>query len=231
MFFNIPKAVSKGFELETVWQPIDNLQILFNYSYLNARITKADGLIDPVDPAALDPKATPDATVCTAATCVADIYTVGLPGGGFQRGQNLRGDHLPNAPTNKFAVNVNYTFHLDAGTLTPTVSYVWRDAQYGSIFDRSYDRAPSWDQVDARLTFKAANGKFTVIGYVKNVFNTIGYDNGALGQRQAGTTDQYPYLLLPHVNLTARNFVQGISTTYEINPPRLYGIELQYKFF
>ncbi|HEY5107935.1 MAG TPA: TonB-dependent receptor [Caulobacteraceae bacterium] len=228
VFFNVPKAVSEGVELEAVWQPVDNLQILFDYSYLDAHITQADGLIDPSDPAALDPRATPDATVCTAATCAADIYTVGLPNGGFQRGQNLKGDHLPNSPKNKFALNVNYTIHLEAGTLTPTVSYVWRDAQYGSIFDRADSRAPSWDQVDARLTFKSANGKYTLIGYVKNIFNTIGYDNGAIGYRKAGTSDPSGF---PYYSTTGVNFVQGNSTTYEINPPRLYGIELQYKFF
>ena len=39
-FVNLPKARNYGFELETVWQPIDRLQILANYSYLNAEIRK-----------------------------------------------------------------------------------------------------------------------------------------------------------------------------------------------
>ncbi|MEO8114085.1 MAG: TonB-dependent receptor, partial [Phenylobacterium sp.] len=36
IFLNVPKAVSQGFELETIWSPIDNLQVLFNYAYLDA---------------------------------------------------------------------------------------------------------------------------------------------------------------------------------------------------
>ncbi|HYE44351.1 MAG TPA: TonB-dependent receptor, partial [Caulobacter sp.] len=118
-FENIPKSISQGVELELTWQPIDNLQILFSYSYLDTEIRKGQA-IDIVDPAALDPDAQPllsaaqcQAAVGTANPCPADIYTVGMPNGGFQRFQSLKGNRLPNAPKHKVALNVNYTWEFE----------------------------------------------------------------------------------------------------------------------
>ncbi len=179
IFYNIPKSVTQGVELETIWQPIDHLQILFNYSYLDAHVKEARGVVDPADPAALNPAARPVVTqaqclaaVGTASACSADIFTTGLPNGGFQRGQDLHGYNLPNAPKNKISVNVNYTWELPHGSLTPSVSYVWRDKQYGSIFNRPYYEAPSYDQWDLRATWKSEDKKYSIVGFVRNVGNS-----------------------------------------------------------
>ena len=104
----------------------------------------------------------------------------------FQRFQNLKGNQLPNAPKNKLALNVNYTIETDSGDFNLSGSYIWRDNQYGTLFSRSYNQSPAWDQVDARVTWDAPNGKTRVIAYVKNLFDDIGYDAGAVGYRFAG---------------------------------------------
>ena len=279
ILFNVPRAISQGIELETTWQPIDNLQILFNYAYLDAHIT--NGLaIDPADPAAVAPGARPTvaASSClftgyinpaTGApfsgtnACATDVFSspflstngafhrasdptvpctgVGAPfadcvtnvtggsatpnaNGGFQRFQDLSGNNLPNSAKHRFTINANYTWRMDKGNLTGSVTYVWRGAQYGSIFNRTYYRAPSYSQVDGRLTWTAANDKYTVILFAKNVFNTLGYANGATAGRYAGAVDG-------QTAATRFNEVQGIASTYELTPPRTYGIELHYKFF
>ena len=216
VFFNVPKAVSQGFELETTWQPIEHLQILFNYSYLDAHIDSATGVVDPADPTAAQPGASPSSPggTCAAnpnASC--DVFT-----GNIQRGQNLSGYNLPNSPKNKVALNANYTFVLDAGTITTSATYVWRDEQYGSVFNRSYYKAPSYDQVDLRASWNSASKKYTVVGFVRNVFDDIGYQGGAAATRLAGFNGATPVL-------------QGIESTYTITPPRTYGVELQYRFF
>lgn len=222
IFYNVPEAISQGFELETIWQPIDNLQILFNYSYLDAHVTKSNGVIDPADPAALDKDAKP-----TVTTTAADIYTVGQPNGGFQRGQNLEGNPLPNAPKNKVALNVNYTIETASmGSFTPSVSYSWRDEQYGSIFERDYYKSPSWDQWDARVTWVVPGEKLKVIVWGKNLADTIGYEGGAGAGRRAGSIYQNPLLGQPQLNVT-----QGVTSTYPLTAPRTFGVELQYKFF
>ncbi|HEY2753301.1 TonB-dependent receptor [Phenylobacterium sp.] len=219
-FLNIPKSVSQGVELEATWQPIDHLQFLFNYSYLDAHVEEGSA-VDIADPAALAPGAKP--LPCPAIGCAADIYTVGIPGGGLQRFQNLSGNRLPNSPKNKVAFNVNYTWPLEHGSLAASASYIWRDVQYGTLFTRPYNEAPSWDQVDARLTWTSKDSKTKVIAYVKNMFDRLGYDAGATGYRFAGTTND--------ASGVGTNVIQGVFKNYSVTPPRTYGVELQYRFF
>ena len=224
VFFNIPKSVSQGFELESIWQPIDHLQVLFNYSYLDAHIKKGSGVVDPADPTAVAPGAKPTAAggTCTAAQAGCDVFT-----GTFSRGQDLSGGNLPNAPKNKVAVNVNYTLDFQPGSLIGSVSYIWRDKQYGSIFNRSYYQAPSYSQVDARVTWKDKDNKYSVIAFVKNIFDDLGYEGGATASRRAGFVPAYTQGL-PGIGPVPVN--QGIASTYFLTPPRTYGLELQYRF-
>jgi iron complex outermembrane receptor protein len=145
-----------------------------------------------------------------------------------QRGQNLSGNNLPNAPKNKVAVNVNYTWELPTGSLTGGASYIWRDKQYGSLFNRPYYEAPSWDQVDLRLTYADKDKKYKIIGFVKNVGDTFGYEAGTTASRRAGFVPAYT---LGRAGVAPTPVLQGIASTYTLTPPRTYGIEFQYRFF
>jgi iron complex outermembrane receptor protein len=154
---------------------------------------------------------------------VTDIYT-----GMLQRYQSLAGNRLPNAPRNKIALNVNYSLFFTPGTLNISGSYIWRDTQEGTLFTRSYNTAPAWDQFDARLTWTATGGRYKIILFGKNLFNTIGYDAGAYGTRYAGVN------VLPSATgffQTPTVEPQGVGSTYSVTPPRTYGIEIDYKFF
>ncbi|MDE2487850.1 MAG: TonB-dependent receptor [Alphaproteobacteria bacterium] len=245
-FYNVPKSQSAGFEFEGIWQPIDNLQIIASYSFNDTRIK--DGFAeDLTDPTAMQPGAKPIHTIaqCQAGgaavvgDCVADPNTAGLPNGGFQRVQSLSGNDLPNAPRNKFAIAGNYTWHMgNAGSLTATLSYAWRDKAYGDIFSRWYNEAPSWDQWDARALWTSDTGKYEVIAWIKNIFNKTGYDQGATSQLLNGAVSAVYAANLP-AGLSCSpviaggvvNCIQGIQKTYYTTPPRTYGIELRYKFF
>ena len=217
VFLNVPKAVSYGVELESIWSPIDHLQISLTYAYDDAHIKELRNVVDPADPTGIAPGAKPIGalTTCAAApTQVCDIYT-----GNVVRGQDLSGNQLPQSTKNKVAVNATYTWVFEKGSLTPSVSYIWRDKQFGSIFERFYNEAPSWSQVDARVTWKDQDNKYSVIAYVKNLFDDVGYDGGASGARIAGFTPG------------AGNIVQpGFNVTYPLTPPRTYGVEFQYRF-
>jgi iron complex outermembrane receptor protein len=262
-FFNVPSSISQGVELETVVSPVENLQLMFNYSYLDAHITRGSAA-DPADPNGTAAGASPLYTdaQCAAsygpgigdtlaplpgALCTRDVYTVGTaPGGvGWNKPQNLAGNRLPNSPKNKVAVNVLYSIDTDIGIFQPSVSYVWRDVQYGTLFTRSYNAAPSWDQWDARVRYTSEDDKYEVIFYGKNIFNKIGYDNGAYGTRLAGTVN-VPSAACAPSPVCEVNFVQGVNgpagygavrgatngvvSTYSVTPPALWGIELHYKF-
>ena len=100
------------------------------------------------------------------------------------------------------------------GTVALSGSYAWRGAAYSGIFQRDYNKAPGWDQVDLRATWRSPNERYAVVGYVRNVFDTVGYSAAIEG------TATYNRSTLP----SARNGV------FELTPPRTYGLELRYRF-
>jgi iron complex outermembrane receptor protein len=192
---NIPEARSDGVEVEATWQPSKALQFIFSYGFDDTRIINSGCIVDTYgDPTATHLGATPG-------NCPT------LPGG--DRGQNLDGEQLLNAPKNKLALNGNYTFFFEPGSLSLSATYAWRDQQYGSLFNRPWNLAPSWDQVDLRAEFRSANGHYSIIAYGKNIFDTAGYQAGSNGVLQA----------------SGDYIKQSV-----LNPPALYGIEVQYRF-
>ena len=241
-FLNVPKSISKGIELETLWAPIDNLQVVFNYSYNDAYVKDLSGVFDPDDPLALAPGAKP-LTALTSCTGTGSTVTATNPRpsplcdvntGFVQRPQDLSGNSLPQAAKNKVAVNVSYTWDIGSGSLTPSVSYIWRDKEYSGIFERDTNASKAWDQVDARVLWRGPDSRYTIIGYVKNVFDELGYAGGAGGARvsgtyAAGTPGVTPGLPGP-IPGTTFGVQNGPRFTYALTPPRTYGIELQYRF-
>ncbi|WP_293370344.1 TonB-dependent receptor [Phenylobacterium sp.] len=253
LFLNVPKSYSYGVEFESTWAPIDNLKILFNYSWNPTGIKSLTNIVDPQDPEALQPGATPINPVVQTCTGTGSTPTAANPNpnplcdvttGLVQRPQNLKGNVLPSQPENKVAINILYTFDFAPGSLSPSVSYVWRDKEYASIFKRDYDASPSWDQVDARVTWKDKDNKYSIIAYVKNMFDTLGYDSAASGTRNTGV---YPLATVAasggaitpglasvpglSVNGVATGFGPGgITHNYLLTPPRTFGVEFQYRF-
>jgi iron complex outermembrane receptor protein len=134
--------------------------------------------------------------------------------------QTVKGNQLPNAPRNKIALNGNYTFVFDPGTLTLSATAIWRDEQYGAIFKEPYDVAPSWSQVDLRAVWKAPDDKYEIILYGRNVFNTEGHEAAAAGG-----------VISTSSNVTGASTAYSQYNLYGINPPATYGIEVHYKFF
>ncbi|MBI1406222.1 MAG: TonB-dependent receptor [Caulobacter sp.] len=191
-FINIDKARSLGFELEANWAPTDDLQFLLSYAWLDATIRDSCCFVDESDPLAADAGANP----------------IGPLVGGRQP-QKLDGNRLPSSPRNKIALNGRYSWHFAPGDLTASVSYIWRDETWYSVFTTDRFRADSFDQVDARLTFTDADNRFTVIGFVRNAFDEQGYD-GVASANGTGAT--------------------GFGRIVSFTPPRTYGVELQYRF-
>jgi iron complex outermembrane receptor protein len=131
---------------------------------------------------------------------------------------SIVGNDLPQAPEHKVAINGTYTIEMDPGSLTLGATYLYRSKSYANVFTREYNSAPSWDQVDLRALWSPSGNKYTVIAYVKNVFNTDGYAAAvAASQRNNSAT------------VPSDRFPNG-ARVYELTPPRLYGVELQYRF-
>jgi iron complex outermembrane recepter protein len=190
-FLNIKQSRSDGFELETIWTPIDHLQLLVSYSF---------------DDTAFE-------TACNTTTHVNCYFDTVNPNLGFQ---SIKGDELPNAPKNKVSFNANYTIVFDAGDLTFSGTYLWRDKQYGAIFGQSYWTSPSWDQTDLRAVWRGRGDRYEIIAFGRNVFNSAGYPSGG------GAYD---------VGNASTPTVYSIEKAYTTNPPAVYGMEFHYKFF
>ncbi|MDZ4370285.1 MAG: TonB-dependent receptor [Phenylobacterium sp.] len=128
------------------------------------------------------------------------------------------GNALPQAPEHKFAVNGLYTFQLEPGNFTLGATYLYRSKSYANVFERPYNSAPSWDQVDLRAIWAPEGGKYTILAYVKNVLNDDGYA-AAVAASQRNNNPAVP----------SDRFANG-AQVYELTPPRIYGVELQYRF-
>jgi iron complex outermembrane receptor protein len=128
------------------------------------------------------------------------------------------GNRLPQAPKHKIALNGAYTFEMEPGALTLGATYLYRSEAYANVFTREYNKAPSWDQVDLRAYWAPTGGKYTVIAYVRNVFDTAGYDAAVAGSNRNNSA-----------TVASDRFLTG-AQNLELTPPRTYGVELQYRF-
>ncbi len=213
-FLNIPKAVSAGFEVTALWTPVPRLNFSLTYGFDHTEIkTDCPTFSGTVLPPGYEDRCFFDVADPFAAAKGAKPRGSLGPGQVFQ---SVKGDPLPNSPENKVAFNTNYTFYFDPGSLTLSGTYTWRDNAVLSVFDRrQYDYAPSWSQVDLRATWAARGDRYEVVAYVKNLFDTTGYNSAAQGF----------YNALPQGGAGP-----AYTAAYDLTPPRLFGAELHYKF-
>ena len=198
--YNMPLVRNIGAEIEGAWRPIPRLELGLNYAFLKATIANAGNCVeDIVDPQAQLPHA--NTSGCAQ-----------VPGSGVVV-QNIRGQTVPQAPRNTVSLNAIYTLDFAPGALSLAGSAIWKDVAYGSVFNRDYDKSPSYATLNLRAIWAGINGHYNVIAYCNNVTNTLSQDS-AVGQLQAGGTPGTPAIITSQVSL---------------NPPRIFGLELQYR--
>jgi iron complex outermembrane receptor protein len=219
-FVNVPSAENYGLELEATWQPIDNLQILANYSYLNAKIKEGVFTPDPDDPLALLPGAVIAPASAQAANACIPGRTPPACSLLVNVNQDISGARLPSSTPHRFTVNVNYTWEFDPGSLSVSTNYVWRDATYYSVFNRYYNRAKSYGTTDFRTVFREKDDRYAIIGSIKNVFDQRG-SAGVSGTRISNNQ------VANNVNNPLFNTV---NQTVSYILPRTYSVEFQYRF-
>ncbi|HEU4959754.1 MAG TPA: TonB-dependent receptor [Sphingomonas sp.] len=120
---------------------------------------------------------------------------------------NIRGNHLPQAPTYKFAVGAQYTFHLGDMTLVPRADLNYTGNSYASIFNNQIDRLQGYEVVNAQITLNGADDRWYIRGFVKNLTN----NEAITGQY---VTDQS----------------SGLFTNAFTIEPRQYGAAIGFKF-
>jgi len=215
---NVPEVETTGFELESIWRPIDDLTLRFTYAYLNPEITKS-GFYNNSD--------VPTTVPTTDPTYINPI-------------QSLVGNVLPQSPANKIAVNATYRFNFEDGSaLTPSLSYYWRDKFTSSLFNNPGDITPAFDQTDARLIWTDADDRFTVIGFVRNAFDSDGFYQASTSFRANPRTNTTPlpqcttpsaFCYNPAQPVGPNNTVGYYYDNFTRTLPRTYGVELQIHF-
>ena len=162
-FLNLQARV-QGVEVETTWSPLDRLQLMLSYAYLDSEITAGCCFVDNTDPNAIAPGAQPRGV---------------FPNGSIS--QTLVGNRLPLSPEHKWTVGANYTWSFAAGSLTAGGLYTDIDDQQSTIWSNPIYTAHSFEVADFRLLWNAANNRYTVIGSVKNAFDEVGYGSSSGG--------------------------------------------------
>ena len=216
-FVNVD-ARAYGLELEAIWQPIQHLQFNASYGYLNTKITKGCCFYDPADPSGLLPSAR-----LSGGTAV----TGSAPNQVLLRFQDLKGSPLYQSPKNKAAINGNYTFDFDPGSLTFSATYTWTDKTIYQPFDNPAFEVPSYGTADFRALWKDAKDRYTVIAFVKNAFDKVGYTS-------TGSTNPTAVFGVPNPGLVVNGVTYqqqtGLAITRGLIVPRTYGMELQLRF-
>jgi iron complex outermembrane receptor protein len=184
-FVNLDAEV-KGLEVETVWSPVDALRLFVNASFLDSKITEGCCYQDTADPTATGPGAKP------------------VSGGA----QTLKGNSLPNAPELKYTIGANYTWEFAPGSLTLGGTYSYTDDLQSSVFSNPVYQAPSNEITDFRLLWNDAQNRYTIIAFVKNAFDEVGYIRSSGGSPTA----------------------VGSRRSVGLIFPRTYGAEVQFRF-
>jgi len=122
-------------------------------------------------------------------------------------GSDLSGNYLIKSPPHKFTANSQYIWDLGGSELGLVASWIYTDDQYSSIFNREDTQAPSFKRTDFRLTYRRYDSDLRVSAYVRNAF-----DEEII---ESKTRSSYFF-----------NQQQSAS----IQPPRTYGIEVNYGF-
>ncbi len=170
--FNID-SISRGLELETVYRPLDDLQIMASYAFLNTHIKDKgcySNSIYVVGVGSDKPCTGPSAT------------------GGAEA---VQGNDMPGSPEHKAYISAMYTVHTGPGDVSLSASYVWRSEQYSSIFSRQEFEVPSYDQVDARIIFTEAANRYSVIAFARNLLDEEGFDGVSANASSSGITQSY----------------------------------------
>jgi iron complex outermembrane receptor protein len=229
-FVNLPEVETTGLELESTWSPIQSFQLLFNYAWLNAEIQEGCCYVDPVDPRGQLPGALPVEYVPAAGFTAATVNPGDLRTYTAVR-QNVAGNKLPQSPEHKVAVNGQYTWMFDPGSLMASVSWYWRDGFYTSFFNRDFGKTPDYDQTDARLIWRSEDDRYTLIGFVRNVFDQDGYDGVTNALRRSAAIAPLPATYAINMTPNGLQTASGLITqTPTLTPPRTWGVELQFKY-
>jgi len=157
---NAAKSSIKGFELETMWYPIEKLQLTLNMTFNDGDIQEFDDT-----QLTIGDRGVPPAAGCTRAD-LAFLLVDSCP--------NDRSDeNLPRLPEQTYYAAVEYAFETSLGTVIPRLQFSYKsDIDY--CFDSASCRSGLWledEQLDlsARITWLSQDEKWVGALYGTNL--------------------------------------------------------------
>lgn len=232
--FNVWGLQGQGFEPETIWSYETGVKTRFAEDRVQANLTVfysdySNLQVNEVEPIA----GVRVINAASARTSGAELELVSRPIEGLQLDiaaayldaeftsfhnfeidypelgmQDLSGNRLPKAPQFTINTSAEYAFALGAaGSLTLRGEYNWQDIVYFTEFNRTNAYQPAVGRWNASLAFDSEDGKWSVTGFVRNGSNELVTEGAIIGGQSLG------------------------SPVFEFfSPPRLYGLELAYRF-
>ena len=119
---------------------------------------------------------------------------------------SLRGNPIPYTPKNKFTFSPQYTLHLPNGDLSLSAIFTYVGSQFDGVFDNAHYRTQQYENLNLRALYQPSKTHWTFILYARNVTNST----------------QFIY--------HAPSIYAPAQSAYTVNPPFVFGGELQYRF-
>ena len=120
---------------------------------------------------------------------------------------DISGNELVQSPENQFSLVADYTWQMSPGDLKFVVSYVYKDNQFSSIFNREDTQVDSFDRTDFRLSYLSNAYDLRVTAYVRNAF-----DEEIIESQ------------------TRSSYYTNNQLSASIQPPRIIGLEVNFGF-
>lgn len=138
IFYNADKAEQWGIEFDAQWHVNESLTLYSTYTFMDTEISNMGQNI--ID--TTDADTTP---------------------------QDVSGNNLIKAPEHKFTMNGHYTWFMESGnTIAAALTYVYTADQDSNIFNTAMLRIPSFNRIDARLTYRRPEDGVRISAYVRN---------------------------------------------------------------
>jgi len=91
--------------------------------------------------------------------------------------RNVKGNELNRTPNNKVSFVASYVQPFEAGNLTFTGNYSFVDDQFITVFNDAIETVGNYSQVNARISWMPADGKYELALYGINLTDELSYAN------------------------------------------------------
>ena len=163
---NIPKTHIWGAEAEATFQATHRLSFDGNVTYLGGKLVG--------NYITLDPSLAHQATLAAAKLGYGpfDYYTIALRA---QQVANTNGNTPPKLPEWQGTIGATYVLDVAGGELRSHAEMIYRGKfQYRVFNDGPLDIVPSYTQVNANVSYKPNNSRWTLSVTATNLFNVAG---------------------------------------------------------